>query len=97
MELPFTDGYVEARTCARSGQLRGAEAGGADADVDHGADGAHQGHYASRCCQRRHRLRCRGGRGSRRVSGSMTSNLVTSIFFPFFFLFMLVFLLQLFH
>ena len=39
VELPDPDGDVEARAGSRRRQLRGAEAGRADADVDHGADG----------------------------------------------------------
>jgi aldehyde dehydrogenase len=42
VELPAPDGDLEARAGARRRQLRRAEAGRADAGLDHGADGAHR-------------------------------------------------------
>ncbi len=65
VELPDPDGYVEARAGARRGQLRGAEARRADADVDHGADGPDRRSPAARRAQRGQRLRRRGRQAAR--------------------------------
>ena len=50
---------------ARRRQLRGAEAGRADADVDHGADGPDRRPAAARRAQRGQRLRRRGRQAAR--------------------------------
>ena len=65
VELPDPDGGVEARAGARRRQLRGAEAGRADADVDHGADGPDRRPAAARRAQRGQRLRRRGRQAAR--------------------------------
>jgi len=49
VELSDFDGDVEAGSGAGGRELRGAEAGGADADVDSGADGAYSGFAAAGC------------------------------------------------
>ena len=63
--FPHPDGGVEARARARRRQLRRAEAGRADADVDHGADGPDRRPPAARRAQRGQRLRRRGRQAAR--------------------------------
>ena len=65
VELPDPDGDVEARAGARRRQLRGPEAGRADADEHHGADGSHRRSSAAGRAQRGQRLRRRGGQAAR--------------------------------
>ena len=57
VELPDPHGRVEARPGACRGKLHRAEAGGADADEHHGADGFDRRPLAARRAQRRQRLR----------------------------------------
>ena len=64
MELSDSDGDVEAGAGAGGRQLRGAEAGGADADVDPGADGADSGYSAARRAEYCERLWAGGGQAA---------------------------------
>ncbi len=63
--FPILMAVLEARAGARRRQLRGAEAGRADADVDHGADGPDRRPAAARRAQRGQRLRRRGRQAAR--------------------------------
>src|SRR5207248_3990627 len=64
VELSDFDGDVEAGAGAGGRELRGAEAGGADADVDPGADGADSGHSAAGRAEYREWLWAGGGQAA---------------------------------
>ena len=65
--FPLLMATLEARAGAGRGQRRRAQAGRADAGVDHAADGPHRRPAAGRRPQRRQRVRRRGGQAARVV------------------------------
>src|SRR3546814_6934280 len=73
LELPDPDGGVETRPRARRGKLRGAEARRADADVDHGADGAYRRPDARRHIERGEWIWHRGRKRSEEHTSELQS------------------------